>query len=404
MPMPTPAVSVAPSAIAPTSSLHADTPIGIRLHTTQPASHALQWLATHQLGHLVQHQTGTDGQGPWQQFWLPLLSGAGTSQQTSSVAPSKSGTGAQNLDTTTLAHTLGLSPDTSDADLDTETLAAMLLSPLGFEFPSLAEWQSAVRLRRFIVQAGRRTVLAFDTEEAERPDCWRWTEATGFVLLPGHELIPALQEALWPDVSGRLYSFSCYRATEHVVLLGLAQELQISNPAALAALQAQWQRKAIQSEAFQNAFLYEYGSLQTPLPSHYYVPGDRLWFRNPDAVSAGIEGYEGSWVFYLGQGRFTNFWKPGQAYTLVSKCVELYHWRHGVRTDGPSGQPWMDESIIEARVAETLADAQATQAVLQRMMRLRDPAGVYAEGGCIDASREAVRCVQPQTFGLQIAA
>ncbi|MGB7399873.1 hypothetical protein [Castellaniella sp.] len=414
MPMPTPAVSVAPSAIAPTSAPLADAPIGTRLRTTLPASHALQWLATHQLGHLIQHQTGTDTQGPWQQFWLPGLpgagtgtqpqAGAGTSQQTSAVAPSKSGTSAQNLDTTALAQTLGLSPDTSDADLDTEILAAMLLSPLGFEFPSLAEWQSAVRLRRFIVQAGRRTVLAFDTEEAERPDCWRWAEATGFVLLPGHELIPALQEALWPDVSGRLYSFSCYRATEHVVLLGLAQELQISNPAALAALQAQWQRKAIQSEAFQDAFLYEYGSLQTPLPSHYYVPGDRLWFRNPDAVSAGIEGYEGSWVFYLGQGRFTNFWKPNQAYTLVSKCVELYHWRHGVRTDGPSGQPWMDESIIEARVAETLADGQATQAVLQRMMRLRDPAGVYAEGGCIDASREAVRCVHPQTFGLRIAA
>ncbi|WP_417252802.1 hypothetical protein [Castellaniella sp.] len=388
MPMSIPAASAEPSVIAPQSAAHADIPIGIRLHTTQPASHALQWLATHQLGHLIQHQIGTDAQGPWQQFWLPCVPGAG----------------AQNLDTTALAQTLGLSPDTRDADLDTEILAAMLLSPLGFQFPSLAEWQSAVRLRRFIVQAGRRTVLAFDTEEAERPDCWRWTEATGFVLLPGHELIPALQAALWPDVSGRLYSFSCYRATEHVVLLGLAQELQISNPAALAALQAQWQRKAIQSEAFQNAFLYEYGSLQTPLPSHYYVPGDRLWFRNPDAVSAGIEGYEGSWVFYLGQGRFTNFWKPNQAYTLVSKCVELYHWRHGVRTDGPSGQPWMDESIIEARVAETLADAQATQAVLQRMMRLRDPAGIYAEGGCIDASREAVRCVHPQTFGLRIAA
>ena len=339
-----------------------------------------RWLSDHGLGDLIEQDAGVDARGPWQRFRLSWPQAA-------------------DLDTAGLAQSLRLSPDDSDRDLDAEILAALLLSPVSFDFPSLDEWQSAVRLRRFIVQAGRRTVLAFDTEQAERPDCWRWSEETGFILLPGHELIPSLEQTLWPDVSGRLYSFSCYRATEYVLLLAMARELQVSNPAALAALQAQWQHKAIQSGPFHDAFLHEYGSLQAPLPPRYYVPGDRLWFRNPHEPSANVEGYEGSWVFYLGQGHFTNFWKPDQPYTLTYKCVEIHHWRHGLRRDG-AARAWMDESIVEARVAQTLADPLATNRILDHMMRLRDPAGVYDQGGCIDASREAVRCVRPGTFDL----
>ncbi len=301
-------------------------------------------------------------------------------------------------DTTQIAQTLALDPDAHDADLEKEIFVALLCSPLQFEFPSAGELAAAVRVRRRIVQAARRTVLAFDTEQAERPECWSWTEATGFVLKPGYELIPSLERTLWPDLSGQLFSFSCYRATEYVLLLALAQELAESHPAALGALQCQWRTKAIQSGAFHDVFLREYGSLQAPLPPRYYVPGDRLWFRNPDAASAEVEGYEGSWVFYLGSGRFTNFWKPGQPYTLVSKCVELYHWRDGLRRDGT--RPWIDETVVEARVAESLADPAATARILARMMRLRDPGGVYAEGGCIDASREALRSLLSGTWDL----
>lgn len=371
------------------------TPIaGVRVRgawSDEQQSRWLAWLTGLGLTSLVVQDAGADAQGPWQRFRLSLpddgAAGSGGSQD---AFP--------DFDTASLARTLNLSPDDSDRDLDAEILAALLLSPLAFDFPSLDEWQSAVRLRRHIVQTGRRTVLAFDTEQAERPDCWSWTEATGFILLPGHDLIPSLEQTLWPDLSGRQYSFSCYRATEYVLLLGLAKELRDSHPAALDALQAQWHVKAIQSGPFHDAFLHEYGSLQAPLPFRYYVPGDRLWFRNPHEPSACVEGYEGSWVFYLGQGHFTNFWKPDQPYTLLSKCVELYHWRDGLAWK--DGRPWMDESIVEARVAQTLADPAATRRILDRMMRLRDPAGVYAEGGCIDASREAVRCVRPETWSL----
>jgi hypothetical protein len=67
--------------------------------------------------------------------------------------------------------------------------------------------------------------------------------------------------------------------------------------------------------------------------------------------------------------------------------VEIYHWRDGLRTH-PNGEAWIDENIVEARVKETLSDPQKKSRVLDLMMRMRDGKGIYAEGGCLDASRE----------------
>ena len=36
------------------------------------------------------------------------------------------------------------------------------------------------------------------------------------------------------------------------------------------------------------------------------------------------------------------------------------------------------------------------------MLRLRDPKGVYQEGGCIDTSREYPRCVHPGTADIRL--
>ena len=119
---------------------------------------------------------------------------------------------------------------------------------------------------------------------------------------PGSPLIAALRKTTQPEAGGPVYSFSCYRATEYVLLLGLAEELALSNPHLLAELQTRWERKAIQSGLFHDVFLKEEGSLAQPLPPRYYVPGDRVGFRNPDAASSDASGCEGSWTFYLGQG------------------------------------------------------------------------------------------------------
>ncbi|MGH8804675.1 MAG: hypothetical protein ACREXN_08015 [Polaromonas sp.] len=304
---------------------------------------------------------------------------------------------APGLDTTGLTDQLRLDTAERADDLDREILLAMVLSPVGFEFPSHAELASGVRIRRNIVLAARKTALTFHTTEAERPeDCWTYAEGRGFTVRPGHALIPALQKATQPEASGKLYSFSCYRATEYVILLAIAQELEHSNPALLDGLQQQWERRAIMSGQFHDVFLREYGSMEAPLPPKYYVPGDRLWFRNPDAHSSDVTGYEGSWVFYLGGGLFTNFWKREQPYTLTSKCLELFHWRHATYTD-EAGELQIDESMVEERVRASLADPVQAAPILELMLRLREPKGVYQSGGCIDSSREYPRWVCPGT-------
>lgn len=298
-------------------------------------------------------------------------------------------------DTTGIARALSLRTDANAADLDREIVLTMLASPVAFTFPTVAEWESAVRIRRYIVQAASKTALAFDTEHAERPDDYfTYDEARGFTVLPGRSLIDGLRKATQPEASGQLYSFSCYRATEYVTVLGIAQELHSANPDLARRLQRQWETRAVMSGSFHETFLHEYGSLAEPLPQRFYVPGDRLWFRNPDAESSDVEGYEGSWVFYLGGGQFNNFWERGVPYTLTSKCVEIFHWRDGLRTDA-AGKRYMDEDVVKARVHDTLADPEATAAILERMMRIRDPQGVYDQGGCIDATRERVRWVRP---------
>jgi hypothetical protein len=305
-------------------------------------------------------------------------------------------------DTTQLCQKLNLDTLGNADDLEREILVSMLLSPVPFQFPSFEEVASAVRIRANIVTAARKTLLDFNTTDAERPDdLWTYHEDSGFTVLPGKSLITALRKATQPEESGKLYSFSCYRATEYVILLGISQELDACNPALLARLQKQWETRAIKSAEFHEVFLQEYGSMDAPLPIKYYVPGDRLWFRNPDNRSSDVTGYEGSWVFYLGNGLFSNFWKKGEPYTLTQKCLEIYHWRDAIYMDA-AGELQIDEAIVETLVQASMSDRARMDKILGEMLRLRESKGCYGNGGCIDASRECARFVCRSTSNILV--
>jgi hypothetical protein len=314
-----------------------------------------------------------------------------------SLRPALKGAWMPQSDTLDLHSRLGHEVMSSDPiALDREIVVALLGSPIPFRFASLEALASHVRVRRNMTLAARKTALAFKTEAAERPEAqWQYDEDRGFTLKPGCGLIDALIAATQPEATGKLYDFSCYRATEYVILLGIAQELQAHHPDLLGQLQAINEVHAIRSGQFHDVFLVEYGSMDKPLPARYYVPGDRLWFRNPDERSSDVMGYEGSWVIYMGGGLFSNFWKRDQPFTLESKAIEIYHWRDGVHTDA-QGQLQMDENVVDQRVAQTRADPQATERVLDRMLRMRDAKGVYAEGGCLDTTRECPRSVSAE--------
>ena len=290
-----------------------------------------------------------------------------------------------------------LDPAGGDLDrvLEREVAVALLGSPVAFEFDDVDEFASHVRVQRRICRAAAQTAVAFKTLAAERPErYWTYDDDAGFLLRPGERLSDALRAATQPSITGQLYDFSCYRASEYVILLGLSEELECVNHSMLENLEQRCRRRAIRSREFHDVFLDEFGSNEQPLPARYFVPGDRLWFRNPDERSSDALGYEGSWVIYLGGGLFSNFWKHDRPYTLEEKCIEIFHWRDGAYQD--EQHEWqMDETRVDAQVARTQADPAERSRVLERMMRLRDPQGVYAQGGCLDASREQPKSVWP---------
>lgn len=300
-----------------------------------------------------------------------------------------------------LKSALALEFGEDDLAMRRQIVVSMLGGPVSFDFPSFTELMAAIEIREHIVADALKTALAFKTASAERPeDCWVYDEDTGFTLRPDRSLEVALRRATQPDVSGRLYDFSCYRATEYVILLALAESLPRYNPALAKQLQEQWERKAIMSGQFHDVFMREYGSQDSPLPQRYYVPGDRLWFRNPDEASADATGYEGSWVFYLGDGLFSDFWRQGRTYTMESKCLEIYHWRHGTYTD-EAGELQINEELVEAHIAQTLEKPAEFARIQALMQRYREGRGVYTDaGGCIDTTREYPRWVCPGTADL----
>jgi hypothetical protein len=272
-----------------------------------------------------------------------------------------------------------------------EIWVTLLSAPSRIDFADLQEFESHMRIRCNIARAAELTALAFKTDAAERPSAfWRDDPDVGFLLKPAVSLTDALIAATQPERTGRLYDFSCYRATEYVILLGIAQEARSSQPKLYEALESTTRTRCIKSGLFHDVFLTEYGSVDAPLPMNYYIPGDRVWFKNPDEQSSNIHGYEGSWVIYLGGGRFSNFWKRDAPYTLNGKMLEIYHWRHGASLDHQSNMQ-MNEDEVHARVATTRGDRVKRQRVLKSMARYRDPAGVYGAGGCIDSSREFPR-------------
>ena len=305
-------------------------------------------------------------------------------------------------DTIQMGRDLSLDSEHSDRDWLLEALLSMAISPIAYIFPNHQELLSNLRMRRDIVATAKRTELVFNVNASDRPEkFWLDDENIGPVLREHSSLIDALEHALCPDLSGRRYGFSCQRASEYLMLTGLTKELKRSNSPLLSKIEQQWCRAPLKRDNFLHSFLFECGSNHQPFPVRFYVPGSRIWFKNPDNYSSDVGGFEGSWVIYLGSGKFVNLWDRAKPYTLEGKCIEIYHWRDGaIRQD--SGDLVMNEEIVQERVLETLTAPEEYDRILKRMMRYRDPTGVYADGGCIDSTRDSLRWVHPETTNIQI--
>lgn len=294
----------------------------------------------------------------------------------------------------------GGSTPTDDGNVTREILGRMLSGPVAFCFPSLAELKAHIEMRVAIVNAARHTELSFSTQAADRPPSLWVEKEAGFAIRAGTDLLTALRAATQPKGDDPRYAFSCYRASEYAMLTGIAEVMVRRNPKLYARLNALSEHCVIKSRAFHDTFLIEYGDDQT-LPHDYYVPGDRVWFKNPDEASANVSGYEGSWTIYLGGGLFANFWRREAPYTLSEKCLEIYHWRHGVEYVA-DGTATMNESKVAQLCERSRNDPVEWAQIMALMQRPRDPSGVYANGGCIDRTREYPRWILPRTCNMPL--
>ena len=276
-----------------------------------------------------------------------------------------------------------------EQSLISEIILAMALSPTLMVFESEQELKSNLRMRCTVVQVASRTELNFDTSSITRPQAyWIYTKENGFLLRQGVSLADGLERALCPDVSGFTYAFSCQRASEYLILYAVVCELQKVNKTGLNDVEQQWRKRALTGDDFLFRFLGERGTRENPMPMRYYIPGDRIWFKNPDDHSSDIEGFEGSWVIYLGRGRFCNLWDCQSPYTLEEKCLEIFYWSQSTAVND-SGVLFMNEDLVKERVNKALNDPAISRPILEKMMVYRDPTGVYADGGCIDLSRDS---------------
>jgi hypothetical protein len=286
--------------------------------------------------------------------------------------------------------------------VEREVLTGLLLSPLQFDFPSFEELQSGVRIRVNTAEVSATAALRFDVDQYRPAAFWDQLETGSFALREGCSLVQGLTASVRPQPGEEPYGFGCYRASEYMMLLAIAQEAAHSHPELKQKLRERSTRRPIESREFHEVLLRELGTFDEPLPARWFVPGDRIWFRNPDSHSADAEGFEGSWVIYLGGGLFSNFWKRNAPFTLERKCIEIYHWRDATWRDR-EGVLRVDEDEVARRVATTESNPAERARVLELMQRWRDPRGVYDQGGCLDRTRECARWVQPNTCDMAFA-
>lgn len=297
-------------------------------------------------------------------------------------------------DSTGLCDAFGLDPVAEPNDLEREIWLAMLAAPVAIDFPTFAELESAVRIRMHIVAAARKTFVRFDTMQVDRPtDFWTWDDNRGFLLNPGKPLARAIEVAMQPGDSDHAYAFSCKRAGEYLVLLGLAQEAEAVNPRLYRRLLRQSHTCALRGDDYDNAYLQKIGTPEEPLPPRYFIPGDRVWFRNPDVFSSDITGFEGSFTVYIGGGRFPNFWKRNRTETLITKCLTIYFWRDAIYQNA-EGDWQVDEPHADRLVEQALRDPERVEEIVDELMQWQEP---NWQGGAMEPSRDCARFIHPGT-------
>jgi len=274
--------------------------------------------------------------------------------------------------------TNNITKDDDDYNLTVEILLCLLNAPVLFRFDSFDDFIDMIDSRKIIVKYGYFTHVKFDTGKDIKVnvDYFQYNDKD-VILLENKSLLEGIKKSIIPK--DKLYNYSCQRITEFLLLLGLLEVNK--NKPICKQIESIWRRKAIKSELFQDTFLYEYGTKENPIPMKYYIPGDRIWLKNPDDKSSDIVGYEGTWVVYLNDGLFCDFWKDGgdvsHQHTLEDIIITIYNWRHSiVKKDS------IDDKFVQQLNKNINNNPDIKNNIIKSMYKY------YADGGCMDKTRD----------------
>lgn len=178
-------------------------------------------------------------------------------------------------------------------DVQQEIVHRMAASRVVFEYASADVLRFELKLRDHLVKSARALYMsgiAFSDFEHSRsnPEFWEQTELGGFRLRPG---IPPSRGIIDIFQNGRLYATEC--ATAMVIILYHAVLKSI--------------READFERLFADMILYDWRydqdlDLQT-LPTNTFLPGDILYFANPDYDPSKPQ-WQGENAVFLGGGLY----------------------------------------------------------------------------------------------------
>lgn len=271
-----------------------------------------------------------------------------------------------------------ITKDDEDYNLTVEIVLCLLNSPVIFTFDSFDDFIDMIDSRKIIVKYGYLTHVKFDTGKDTKVNVEYFQDNDeDIILLENKSLLEGIKKSIMSK--DKLYNYSCSRITEFLLLSGLLEVN--SNKPICQQIESIWRRKAIKSKLFHDTFLYEYGTKKNPIPMKYYIPGDMIWFGNPDKKSSDIMGYEGTWVVYLNDGLFCDFWKDGgdvsHQHTLEDIIITIYNWRHSmIKKDS------IDDKFVQKLNKNINNNPDIKNNIIKSMSKY------YEDGGCIDKTRE----------------
>ena len=281
----------------------------------------------------------------------------------------------------------------NDDALTVEILLSLLGSPIHFIYDSLNDLLSEISIRQNICYYASKThVLINTSNNIKRPEKYFRNTDSDIVLLDDKSLIDGIIHALLPSISGDIYDFSCYRVCEYILLLAILLELKKQNKdSIIQKIESIWRKKPIKSKKFHNIFLIEFGSDIFPLPKLFYIPGDKLWFKNPDDKSSDIVGFEGKWTIYLGNGLFGDFWKTcgdvNNQFTFEDILIEMYNWRFCVKYN-ENNELYIDEEEVNNLNILCKNNINEKNKIINLMNNYRNKNKYFFIGGSIDKTRE----------------